>query len=100
MIRLSETGEYTLAKAQKVQNLHYLGAPLVDTRGKAFGVMSVILPGETQRFQPEDVAVISIIAAQVSQAIERKRAEETLTAKNAENETLNQKLVTANEELE
>ena len=78
LIRLSEAGEYTLAKAQKVQRRHYLGAPLIDSRGKAFGVMSVILPGETQAFQPEEVAVISIIAAQVSQAIERKRTEEEL----------------------
>ena len=78
MNRLSATGEYALAKEQKVKMRHYLGAPLIDSQGKAFGVMSLIQMGEATTFQPEDVEVLSIIAAQVSMAIERKRAEEKM----------------------
>lgn len=78
MDRLIATGEYTLANVQNVKRRHYLGAPLIDSSGKAFGVMSLILQGETQSFQPEDAELLSIIAAQVSLAIERKRMEEEL----------------------
>ena len=78
MDKLAESGEFTLGKVQKVQIRHYLGAPLVDSKGKSFGVMSLIATGETDPFRPEDVEVLSIIAAQVSMAIERKQAEEAL----------------------
>lgn len=78
MDRLSESGEYTLGKVQNVKIRQYLGAPLIDSQGKPFGVMSLILMGERQSFQPEDVEVISIIASQVSLAIERKHAETEL----------------------
>ena len=78
MDRLAETGEYTLGKAQKVQTRHYLGAPLIDSRGKTFGVLSLISLGEAEVFRPEDTEALSIIAVQVSMAIERKRSERTL----------------------
>ena len=76
--RLTEAGEYTLGTAQNVQSRHYLGAPLIDSRGKPFGSLALILAGDSESFQPEDVEVLSIIAAQVSMAIERKRMEEGL----------------------
>ena len=75
---LCGSGEYSLAAVQKVQPRHYLGAPLIDSKGRAFGVMSLITMGETDPFRPEDVEVLSIIAVQVSMAVERKQAEEEL----------------------
>ena len=78
MLRLNETGEYTLAKAQNIQTIHYLGAPLIDSHGKVFGVIALIQMGETNAFRPGDVELLSIIAAQVSMAIERKRLEQEL----------------------
>ncbi len=74
--RLSAAGEYTLAKVQNMQRMHYLGAPLIDSQGTPFGVMSLFLKEGSHSFQPGDVEVLSIIAAQASMAIERKRAEE------------------------
>jgi diguanylate cyclase (GGDEF)-like protein/PAS domain S-box-containing protein len=71
MERLRETGEYALGR---VQIRHYLGAPLIDSQGKPFGTMALILMGEDQPIQPEDVELLSIIASQVSMVIERKRA--------------------------
>ena len=78
MDKLIESGEYTLAKAQNALTRHYLGAPLIDSQGKAFGVLSLIQIGETSVFRPEDVEVLSIIASQVSLSIERKRTEDKL----------------------
>ena len=86
--RLRRIGEYTLANLQNVQVRHYLGAPLVDSKGKPFGVISLILMGENQTILPEDVEVFSIIAAQVSMAIERKRVEEEIKALLADKELL------------
>ena len=76
--RLIEAGEYTLAKVQKVKTRHYLGAPLIGSDGTAFGVISLILQGDAQSFLPRDVEVLSIIAAQVALAIERKQAQAAL----------------------
>lgn len=78
--RLIDSGEYSLSAAQNVEMRHFLGAPLIDSKGKPFGVMSLLKFGETQAFQPQDVEFFSIIAAQVSLAIERKRTEEMLAA--------------------
>lgn len=88
MVQLEETGEYTLGRDQNVKPRYYLGAPLIDSRGKAFGVMALTQLDLTQAFQPEDVELISIIAAQVSMAIERKRAEEALIDSEARYRTL------------
>ena len=78
MGRLSESGEYTLLQEQNVRELHYLGAPLIDSQRKAFGVISLIQLGEKNAFQADDIEVLSIIAVQVSMAIERKRMEKEL----------------------
>ena len=53
---------------------HYLGAPLLDSHGKPFGALELFLTSEQQRIRQEDVEILSVIAAQVSMAIERKRA--------------------------
>ena len=71
MERLSETVEYTLGRGQIS---HYLGAPLFDSHGKTFGSLGLVLTSEEQRIQHGDIEVLSIIAAQVAMAIERKRA--------------------------
>lgn len=76
--RLEQSGEYGLAIAQKMYPRHYLAAPLVDAQGKAFGTIALIQQGEDSAFRPEDVDLLAIIAAQVSMAILRKRAEEEL----------------------
>lgn len=81
MIQLSEMGgmdEYCLGNERNIQSRHVLGAPLIESHGKPFGTMSLILVDEIQVFQPEDSEVLSIIAAQVSMAVERKRMEEEL----------------------
>ena len=73
--RLQAVGEIKLYFAP-VQN--YLGAPLVDPQGQAFGVLSINVMGESYTFLEEDIEALSIIAAQVSLAIERKKAQEAL----------------------
>ena len=52
-------------------------------------MISINVMGEAHPYQPEDIEVFSIIAAQVSMAIERKQAEEAL--KDA-NENLERKI--------
>ena len=78
LIRLRESGEYTLIHSQEVLTRHYIGAPLIDSQRTPFGVMTLILKDESQAFQPEDVEIFSTIAAQVSMAIERRRLETEL----------------------
>jgi GAF domain-containing protein len=103
MDRLSASGEYTLAKVQNVQTRHYLGAPLLNTKGKPFGVVSLITLGDTEPFKPEDVEFLSIAAAQISMAIESKSAVAALHRLNAELEQCvearTQELYAANQEL-
>ena len=76
--RLEQTGEYDLAMKQKVQTRHYLGAPLTDSQGRPFGTISLMQLGADNPFRPEDIDLLSIIAAQVAMAIVRKRGEEEL----------------------
>lgn len=76
--RLIDLGIYKLAKVQKVQRRHYLGAPLIDSTGRAFGTMALIVMEGGEKFESEDKEILSIIAAQVSMAIERKLAAEKL----------------------
>ena len=103
MDRLSADGEYTLAKVQNVQTRHYLGAPLLNTKGKPFGVVSLITLGDNNPFKPEDVEILAIIAAQISLAIESKSAVAALHQLNAELEqcveSRTQELYAANQEL-
>ena len=75
--RLRESGEVNLYFAPVFE---CIGAPLRDSKGKIFGVITLYLTEEMQPFEPEDSKVLSIVAAQVSLAIERKQAEETLAA--------------------
>lgn len=78
MARLRENGEYTLEQVQQVHVLQYLGAPLVNSQGKAIGTVSLAVIEGSQSFQPEDVEVLSIIAGQVAMAIERRQARGSL----------------------
>ena len=58
----------------------WLGAPLFTSTGEKIGVLAVISRISEHLFQPDDCEVLSIIAAQVSMAIERKQAEEKIRA--------------------
>jgi sigma-B regulation protein RsbU (phosphoserine phosphatase) len=73
--RLLSTGEVTM----QIENCHeWLGAPLCGGQGECFGVIAIFSTDASRGFAVDDSAVLSIIAAQVSLAIERKRAEESL----------------------
>ena len=76
--RLRETGEVTISFTAQIHE--WLGAPLLDFSGKAIGVMVVVSRDEAQTFRQGDIEVLSIIAAQVSMAIERKQAEAAVRA--------------------
>jgi len=56
----------------------WLGVPLNDSKGQVFGVIILFSNDRTHSFKKEDSEVLSIIAAQVSMAIERKQAENAL----------------------
>ena len=60
------------------QDQDWLGAPLVDVNGKIFGVLAIFANNNTQSFQDDAVEVMSIIAAQISLLIQRKRVEHEL----------------------
>jgi sigma-B regulation protein RsbU (phosphoserine phosphatase) len=73
--KLFSAGEVTM----QIENCHeWLGAPLCDGQGECFGVIAIFTTDAARGFAVDDSAVLSIIAAQVSLAIERKRAEESL----------------------
>ena len=91
LARLRETGEYTLGKLQNIHIQHFLGAPLINSEGTPFGVIVLALLDDAQVFQTEDVETFTIIAAQVSMAIERKQAEEAL----ANSETMQKSILRA-----
>lgn len=78
LARLREQGEYSLLDGQRSKVREYLGAPLTDSQGKAFGAISLVFMEKNKTFQPEDAEVLSIIAAQVSLAVERKQMEKAL----------------------
>ena len=73
--RLFEKGEITL-KMMPVND--WLVAPLINSQGGVFGTIALNSMEKTQPFLAEDAEALSIIAAQVSMAIERKRNEEEL----------------------
>lgn len=83
LARLREQGEYSLLDGQRSKVREYLGAPLTDSQGKAFGAISLVFMEKNKTFQPEDAEVLSIIAAQVSLAVERKKTELALQASQA-----------------
>ena len=69
-----ESGEVT---TQRVNYSSWAAAPLIDSADKLFGTVSVFSVTEEERqLRAEDLEALSIIAAQVSQAIERKLREE------------------------
>ena len=76
--RLRDSGEYTLERVQNVEVRQNLVAPLIDSKGEPFGTISSVLFDDSQSFQADDVDVFSVIAAQVSMAIERKNVEDAL----------------------
>ncbi|MBP2665224.1 MAG: putative signal transduction histidine kinase [Firmicutes bacterium] len=75
--RLRESGEYRLEAAQKLQVCQCLGAPLIDSQGKALGTMALLVDAE-HSFNAADKKVLSIIVAQFSMAIERIRITQEL----------------------
>ena len=77
---LAVSGEVDIAIANCNE---WLGAPLIDPQGDSFGILAMFSTESVQNFQPEDESVLSIIAAQISQAIQRKRTEETLAESEA-----------------
>ncbi len=78
--RLGETGE-VIPDCDGV--LEWMGAPLGDSMGKVFGVVELCLNGKNQHFHSDDIRILSIVAVQLSQAVERKKIEEALRASEA-----------------
>ena len=78
LAQLRDSGEVEI----RLVNYHkWAGAPLIDSQGKPFGVVALFLVSEESLpLQAEDLEILSIIAAQVSMAIERKKVTETLVA--------------------
>ena len=73
--QLLSGGEVTM----QIEKCHeWLGAPLCDGQGECFGVIAIFSTDAARGFAVDDSAVLSIIAAQVSLAIERKRIESNL----------------------
>ena len=71
--RLRESGEVSPLDAPAHE---YLGAPLKDSTGKKIGVIAA---SSEEPFQPDDTKVLTIIAAQISLTIERRRIEKVLS---------------------
>ena len=72
---LHATGELDL----KLVDLHqWLGAPLRDSQGKPFGVLSAFLLNAQTVFPEDVVEIATTIATQLSIAVERRKAEEAL----------------------
>ena len=61
----------------------WLGAPLCDSQGACFGAIALFSKDASQSFKGEDCDLLSIMAAQVSLAIQRKRTEEELSESEA-----------------
>jgi diguanylate cyclase (GGDEF)-like protein/PAS domain S-box-containing protein len=69
--RLQQRGELTSARANYSG---WMGVPLIDSSDRFFGTISAFSVGEeTKALQKSDLEALTIIAAQVSQAIERHR---------------------------
>lgn len=73
--RLKSAGEID---SRFLQFKEWLGAPLRNAQGKVFGVIRLLALEDDPSFQPEDVEVLTIIAAQISMAIEHKHLDEEL----------------------
>ena len=62
----------------EISSREWLGAPLTDAKGKAFGAIALNLIHEDYSIGQMDIEVLSIIASQISMAIARKNMEEEL----------------------
>ncbi len=78
LARLRESGEDKIAYV-KINT--WLGAPLIDPSGRIFGAIALFSKQNSATEEFLSTEVFSAIAAQVSQAIERKRAEHALQEK-------------------
>lgn len=75
--RLQDSGELT---GRRSNYSSWAGAPLFDSADRVFGTISAFSVGEeTRPLQASDLEALTIIAAQVSQAIERHRAAQHLS---------------------
>ncbi len=70
----------------------WIGAPLLDAKGDAFGVIALYTLAGEPKFQEGDAGFLSIIAAQISMAISRKRTEDALRESEAQFRQLVQRL--------
>ena len=76
LARLRESGDVLV---RQVNYNKWAGAPLIDSTGKAFGAVALFLVAEEEQpLSSEDLDTLSIVAAQVSMAIERRQAEARL----------------------
>lgn len=74
--------------ADEFQTRNILCVPLINSKGKAFGVIQAINKRRAQDFTPHDIPVFQALAAHVSLAIERTRREEKLKSRIKEKEVL------------
>lgn len=78
--QMAEQGEVEAIGSPSVD---WMGVPLLNATGEAFGVMAVQTYDEGVRYSYGDLNVLSLISAQVALAIERKSAEEELQRQRA-----------------
>lgn len=78
LAQLRATGEDRIAY-QTINT--WLGAPLIDRSAKVFGAIALFSKHNSQPGEYLSTEIFSAIAAQISQAIERKRAEQALVDK-------------------
>ncbi len=71
--QMAASGEVELIGAPSID---WMGVPLINASGEAFGAMVVQTYDEGTRYTYGDLNVLSVISAQVALAIERKAAEE------------------------
>jgi diguanylate cyclase (GGDEF)-like protein/PAS domain S-box-containing protein len=72
---LVERGEVETVGAPSVD---WLGVPLLDGRGRAFGVVAVQSYSERVRFTDDHLSLLTFVSQHLATAIERKRAEEQI----------------------
>ena len=64
--------------SQMAQCAEWLGAPLFDSQGRPFGAIAMFWTKTIGIYKESDTGLLEIIAAQISQAIDRKRTEQAL----------------------
>ena len=73
--RLLEAGE---VESRFVEWEEWMGAPLFDPQGKVFGLVTLISFSAEHRYKPQDVEILSIVAAQIAMVIKRLQVEQAL----------------------